>query len=61
MKAQAVRILDVALIGPLMVWGGVQLRKAHPLRGDLLTLLGIATVWYNGRNYLLIEQGKESE
>ena len=61
MKAQPVRILDVVLIGPLMMWGGAQLRKSYPLRGDLLTLLGIATVWYNGRNYLLIEQGQESE
>jgi len=61
MKAQSVRLLDVVFIGPLMMWGGVHLRKSHPLRGNLLTLLGIATVWYNGRNYLLIEQGKESE
>lgn len=61
MKAQPIRILDVVLIGPLMMWGGAQLRRSYPLRGDLLTLLGIATIWYNGRNYLLIEQGKESE
>lgn len=61
MKAQSVRILDVVLIGPLMMWGGAQIRRSYPLRGDLLTLLGIATIWYNGRNYLLIEQQKESE
>lgn len=61
MKSQSVRILDVVLIGPLMMWGGAQLRKEYPLRGNLLTLLGIATIGYNARNYLLIEQGKESE
>jgi hypothetical protein len=59
MKSQTVRILDVVLIGPLMVWGGVRVREEHPLRGWLLAALGVATVWYNGRNYLLVEDAHQ--
>lgn len=51
-KAQWVRVLDVILIGPLMVWGGVALADRHRLAGGALVLFGVATVWYNGRNYL---------
>lgn len=51
-KAQWVRALDVILIGPLMVWGGVTLAARHRLAGGALVLFGVATVWYNGRNYL---------
>lgn len=52
MKPQVVRLADVFAIGPLMVWGGMKLRKEHPRRGNLLALLGAATVLYNGSNYL---------
>jgi hypothetical protein len=55
MKTQTVRILDVVFIGPLMIWGGNRLRQDHPLRGLVLAALGAATIWYNGRNYLLVE------
>jgi hypothetical protein len=55
MKTQTVRILDVVVIGPLMSWGGNRLRQDHPLRGLVLAALGAATIWYNGRNYLLVE------
>ena len=50
-KAQGVRALDVLLIGPLMVWGGAKLTRAHPFAGGLLALFGVATVAYNARNY----------
>lgn len=56
-KAQEVRLLDVFLIGPLMVWGGTALhRQGHPLAGPLLTALGAATVVYNGRNYVRVRR-----
>jgi hypothetical protein len=38
-----------------MIWGGNRLRQDHPLRGLVLAALGAATIWYNGRNYLLVE------
>jgi hypothetical protein len=47
-KSQGVRLLDVAVIGPLMVWGGV---KCGGLGGAMLALFGVSTMVYNARNY----------
>jgi hypothetical protein len=57
-KAQQIRLADVFIIGPLMVWGGMQLRDQYPAGGNALALLGVGTVWYNGRNYLRLRSGK---
>lgn len=53
-KSQRVRVADVLLIGPLMAWGGAKLAPRYPVTGGLLALLGVATVLYNGRNYLTV-------
>jgi hypothetical protein len=51
-KSQWVRLVDVFVIGPLMVWGGVRLaRSRHPIAGGSLATFGAATVIYNARNY----------
>lgn len=50
-KSQAVRLLDIAVIGPLMVWGGMRLRRENELGGLALALFGVTTVIYNARNY----------
>lgn len=50
-KAQAVRIADVVLIGPLMIWGGARAIPDRPLPGLALTLLGLTTIAYNWVNY----------
>lgn len=50
MKPQTVRIADVLLVGPLMLWGGTRLRQEPA--GVLLAALGLATVAYNATNYL---------
>jgi len=55
-KAQWVRAADVVLIGPLMVWGGVALGRRRRFAGALLVALGIGTVFYNGRNYLIVQR-----
>lgn len=60
-KAQWVRVLDVILIGPLMVAGGMSLTKKSPFWGVLLGAMGIGTVLYNGRNWLILEQIHRSE
>ena len=58
-KAQEIRQLDVWLIGPLMMWGGLVLSgrssKESPLAGDALFLTGIATILYNYRNYRVVK------
>lgn len=51
-KAQWIRVLDVVVIGPLMIGGGLAWRKRRPLLGLALAAFGVATVWYNGKNYL---------
>jgi hypothetical protein len=48
MKSQRVRLLDVVVIGPLMIWGGV---KAGGFGGTVLALFGLTTMGYNARNY----------
>lgn len=50
-KAQEVRLLDVFIIGPLMIWGGAVLGRRHPVAGLILAVSGVATVGYNARNY----------
>lgn len=52
-KAQWIRLADVLVIGPLMIWGGVALhRNAHPLAGALLGIFGAGTVVLNGYNFV---------
>jgi hypothetical protein len=46
MKAQGIRLLDVFFIGPVMIRAGLKGRN------DVLTVLGILTILYNGANYL---------
>lgn len=47
-KSQAVRLADVFFIGPVMVVGGARLGG---VLGNVLAVLGIATVLYNAQNY----------
>jgi hypothetical protein len=51
-KSQLVRALDVLAVGPLMVAGGSALRRTSPTLGLTLVALGVATVIYNGHNFL---------
>lgn len=54
MKSQAVRLVDVVALGPFMVWAGMRSSSgALPeLARGLLVVAGVATIVYNGRNYL---------
>jgi hypothetical protein len=58
MKPQTVRLYDVFVIGPAMIWGGWELLDEHPLLGSFLLAAGMGTVVYNGRNYLKVERGE---
>jgi hypothetical protein len=59
-KAQWVRVLDVLVIGPLMVAGGMALTDKSKLGGVALGAMGIGTVLFNARNWLLVEQAKRA-
>ena len=49
MKAQPVRLLDVFVLGPFMVWASTQL-KSEPARVAMLAA-GVGTMVYNWENY----------
>lgn len=56
-KSQWIRLLDVVLIGPLMIAGGIALtEQKSSLGGIVLGALGIATIAYSGRNWYLVRQ-----
>lgn len=57
-KAQWVRALDVFVIGPLMVAGGMSLTQKSPFWGVVLGAIGIGTMTYNARNWWLVERAK---
>ena len=57
-QVQVIRLfIDVLLLGPLLIWLGLN-RSARlpPLFSILLVLIGISTIVFNGVNYLVIEQ-----
>ena len=51
MKSQEVRLLDIFVLGPFMVWYAAQ-KTTPPWAKAVMGLSGIATILYNGRNYL---------
>jgi hypothetical protein len=53
MKTQTIRLLDVFVIGPVMVAAGRRLQKDAPSNlGSALIFFGVATIVYNGMNYI---------
>ncbi len=58
-KAQSVRVFDVLLLGPAMVYAGYK-KKLTPNLSTLFMLAGVGTIIFNGANYIKIEQLKKS-
>jgi len=52
LKSQNVRLWDVFFIGPMMMWGGVELRRRNKNAGDALVVLGGLTMLFNGYNHI---------
>jgi len=50
-KSQTVRLVDVFALGPFMVWAAAKATGLPPWARATLSLAGLATVLYNGRNY----------
>ena len=55
-KPQGIRVLDVWVIGPLVVYASTLLPKEKDLARVALRSFGIGTIVYNARNYLLIKE-----
>lgn len=49
MKTQTVRLIDVFVLGPFMIWAGMQLRE--PWARAAMIAAGGATMAYNWQNY----------
>ena len=49
-KTQTIRLLDVFVLGPLMVWSGLQKRQRQPY-ASLLVVSGLLTIGYNFANW----------
>ncbi len=56
-KGQEVRLLDVFVLGPFLVWAGSQDRELSNLAKWALVLAGIGTIVLNGLNFLRTQQG----
>ena len=58
-KTQLIRLLDVFGIGPLMIYAGYKADEqlSKTVRAALI-VTGVATIGYNGRNFLLNEEEK---
>lgn len=56
-KSQAVRVVDVFLYGPLLIYAGWAIRERHATLYPLLVLLGATTIAYNARNFAHEEWG----
>ena len=52
-KGQLMRLLDVFVIGPFMIYAGAQIKDPYVKTG--LIGIGIGTIVQNGKNYLVNE------
>jgi len=51
MKPQAIRLIDVFLLGPAMIWAGWLLRRRNKPLGAFMAGSGALTSLYNWHNY----------
>jgi hypothetical protein len=51
MDVQTVRLLDVFVIAPILIYASGQETLSKPMRYAILGI-GLATLFYNGHNYL---------
>ena len=51
-KSQNIRLLDVFFIGPYMIYISKKAKGISKLESFTLFALGVATIFYNGKNYL---------
>lgn len=52
MKTQTIRLMDVFLLAPFMIWFGLKAKGISETAKYIMVLSGIATAIFNGVNYL---------
>lgn len=55
MDVQTIRLIDVFVIAPILIYGSAQKTLSKPMRYAILGI-GLATLFYNGHNYLKARQ-----
>ncbi len=50
-KSQFVRVLDIIVWGPIVIWAGYKVKEPEWLKW-VLVFIGSATIAYNLKNYL---------
>ena len=58
-KTQNVRLIDVFLLGPFMIWAGMELKNDFAKIAMIGS--GIATMYYNGQNFLEIRNEQDRQ
>lgn len=56
MKVQPVRLIDVFVLGPFLIWAGINGRSLPMWARDGLVISGALTSIFNGLNWLEIER-----
>ncbi len=59
-KSQTVRVIDVTLLGPFMVWVGARRSNLPGWARITMVGFGVATVVYNARNYVRVRAHRRS-
>ena len=54
-KVQLIRLVDVFVLGPTMIWFGIAATGLPQIAKDFMILSGIATIIFNGQRYLEIQ------
>lgn len=56
-KAQPIRLVDVFILGPFMIWSGMNAKTIPKWAQVGLVIAGTATIVYNGSNFLQLAKG----
>jgi len=55
-RYQLIRLIDVFILAPAMIYGGAQLINRSPLTGYFLIISGLGTLFFNGKNFVKIKK-----
>lgn len=55
MKTQDIRLIDVFVLGPFMLWAGYEIGKKKDFAGMVMAAAGVATMAYNWENYKKVQ------
>tara|TARA_R100000005_G_C4955463_1_gene174169 strand:- start:374 stop:580 length:207 start_codon:yes stop_codon:yes gene_type:complete len=54
-KTQRIRLIDVFVLGPLMVYASTVIPKRHATTKAAMAVFGVSTIVYNWRNYQKVQ------